>query len=72
MQLKAEAAWSDGTTEDVTSKATWTSKDTGKATVSATGLVTWVAQGTARINAAYQGKTSADVSIACAAVPSQG
>lgn len=69
VQLKAEAAWSDGTKADVTAQATWTSKDTAKATVSSGGLVTWVAEGVARISAAYQGKTSADASIACAAAP---
>lgn len=72
MQLKAEASWSDGTKTDVTSEATWTSKDTAKATVSDKGLVTWKAEGTARISAAYQGKASADATIACQAAPESG
>ncbi len=39
-QFNAIAQYSDGTTQDVTSSATWTSTNTGVATVSTPGLVT--------------------------------
>jgi hypothetical protein len=50
----------DGKTmTDVTTSATWTSSDTGKATVGAnTGILTKVAAGTTTITATYNGITS--------------
>lgn len=66
-QLKAEATWSDGSVTDVTADAQWESSDASKATVSASGLATWKAQGTAKVTATYQGVKSPEVSIACAA-----
>ncbi|WP_426749803.1 kelch repeat-containing protein [Myxococcus sp. Y35] len=44
-QFTAEGRYSDGTTVDVTSRATWTASDTAIATVSSTGLGTGVAPG---------------------------
>jgi uncharacterized protein YjdB len=52
-QLTATAVLSDNTTQDVTSTSTWSSSNTSIATVSATGLVTGVASGTAVIQAIY-------------------
>lgn len=54
-QLTATANYSDSSTIDVTSTATWTSSNTAVATVSASGLVTAVAAGSATITAASGG-----------------
>ncbi|HLH09143.1 MAG TPA: Ig-like domain-containing protein [Terriglobales bacterium] len=56
-QLTATATFSDNTTQDVTSSATWTSSNSAAATVNA-GLVTGVATGTATITVSYQGVTA--------------
>ena len=53
-QFAATATLSTGTTSDVTQQATWQSSAPAVATVSATGLVTAVAQGDADISATYQ------------------
>ena len=51
-QLRATGTFSDGTVQDVTAIASWTSTATAVATVSATGRTTAVAPGTATIRAA--------------------
>jgi hypothetical protein len=56
IQLTATATLSDGTTQNVTAKATWQSSNSGVATVSSSGLMTGVASGTVTITATYQGK----------------
>lgn len=61
-QLTATATFSDGTTHDVTSSATWVSSNSEVATVSDAGLVTAVDAGTTTIKAIYQGE-SATLSI---------
>jgi hypothetical protein len=48
---------SDGSTQVVTSSATWQSSNAGVATVSGSGLVTAVAAGETDIRATYQGVT---------------
>jgi hypothetical protein len=53
-QLSAVAGFSDGSTQDVTSQATWTTSDSRVAIVTGTGLVTPVANGSALITASYQ------------------
>ena len=53
-QYTATATLSTGTTSDVTQQATWQSSAPGVASVSATGMVTAVAEGTADISATYQ------------------
>jgi len=50
-QMTAMARYADGTTADVTSQVVWSSGSTGVATVSATGLVTAMAAGTAVVTA---------------------
>jgi hypothetical protein len=60
-QLTATEGLADGTTQDVTSQATWQSSNTGIATVSATGLVTSVTLGQATITATFQGLTGTTV-----------
>jgi hypothetical protein len=59
-QFTATASMSDGTTQDVTSLATWQSSNTAGATVSPTGLVTAVAAGTVIVQASYQNVTGSD------------
>jgi hypothetical protein len=59
-QFSAVATMSDGTTQDVTSTATWTSSNAAEATVSSTGVVTGVAAGTLAIQATFQSVTGSD------------
>jgi uncharacterized protein YjdB len=47
--------YSDGSTKDVSSTATWVSSNTSVLTVSSTGVVTAIATGTAVVEATYQG-----------------
>jgi trimeric autotransporter adhesin len=49
--LQATGSYSDGTTKDLTASVTWTSSDTGKATVSTAGLVTGQATGVTTVTA---------------------
>jgi hypothetical protein len=56
MQLTATAALSNGSTQNVSTQATWQSSNLAVATVSSTGLVTSISSGTANISATYQGK----------------
>jgi uncharacterized protein YjdB len=51
-QMTATGNNNDGTTQDLTSKAIWTTSDSTIATVSSTGLVTAVSPGNATISAA--------------------
>jgi|SRR6476661_5226701 len=59
-QFTAVATYSDGSTKDVTSTATWATSDATIATVTATGLVTGVGDGTAAISATYLTMSSSD------------
>jgi hypothetical protein len=54
-QFTATLTFSDGTTQDVTSMATWVAFNKAVATVSSSGVVTAVATGTAVVKATYQG-----------------
>ena len=53
-QYSATATLSDGTTQSVTSAASWSSSNNSVASVSASGVVTGVAAGDADITATYQ------------------
>jgi sugar phosphate permease len=53
-QLTATAKFSDGTTQDVTSKAAWQSSNAAIASVASTGMVTIVGSGTVMLQATYQ------------------
>jgi hypothetical protein len=61
LQFVATCLFSDGTTQDITTVATWTSSLGSVATISnaggTEGLATGVAQGTTTITASFQGKT---------------
>ncbi len=64
-QFAAQSFKMDGTTEDVSDAATWTTDDTNIATVSAGGLAMGVAAGNAVLTASYQGVTgTANLTVA--------
>jgi len=50
-QFTATGTYTDGSTEDITSSVTWSSSDTGVATIDAAGLATAVGEGTTTITA---------------------
>ena len=56
-QLAAAAMYSDGTHEDVTGRATWSSSNTGVATIGAGGSVSALITGSTTISATLQGMT---------------
>jgi uncharacterized protein YjdB len=56
-QYSAVANLANGTTENVTTTATWSSSNPAIATVSSTGLVTAVAAGSASISATFDSVT---------------
>lgn len=58
LQLAAVATFSDGSTQDVTTQATWSSANTSTLTVSSGGLITGVAPGNAAVSAQYDGQTA--------------
>jgi uncharacterized protein YjdB len=55
--------YSDGTTEDVTAKATWTSSKASVASVTSAGLITGVGTGSATVSATYQGVKSKGITV---------
>lgn len=57
-QFTATASMSDGSTQDVTSRATWQSGNPAFVTVSSTGLGTGVGYGETAITATYSGKSA--------------
>lgn len=66
-QLTATAQKSDGTKQDVTSQAAWSSSDPAVATVSASGMLTSLKVGTANITAAFgsqTGRGTAEITVA--------
>jgi Big-like domain-containing protein len=67
-QYSAVANLSNGTTENVTTTATWTSSNPDIATVSASGVVTAMAEGTVSINATFDNITG---SAQAAVLPAQ-
>lgn len=61
VQLTARARYSDGTSEDVTTRAVWSSSAPALAVVSGTGVVTAVGGGTATISARFENVTGSAV-----------
>lgn len=57
VQFNAAAVMPDGTEPDITGTAKWTSSNTAVATVTATGMVSALTEGTVDIKAALQGMT---------------
>ena len=71
-QFIATANLSNGTTQTVTSQATWQSSNTSIATVTSGGLVTAIAAGQAEIRATYQSVTgTAGVTVVAPPPPSR-
>ena len=64
----ATATYSNATTQNVTALASWSSLNTSYATLSAQGLFTCIAGGTATIQATYKAST-ATATIVCASLP---
>ena len=56
-QFTATGTYSDGSARDITSQATWTSSDTGVATINTRGLATGVSDGIPIISASLAGVT---------------
>jgi hypothetical protein len=54
-QATTMAQLSDGSAQDVTAQATWTSSNPAVAIISATGLITAQGEGVTAISATYQG-----------------
>ena len=69
MQLTATAILSNGTTRDVTTQAAWRSPDIGVATVTATGVLTFLTDNCVYITATYQ-QLSADRDFGTSDFPS--
>ena len=68
-QLQAIATYTDGTTQDLTSSANWTSSLPGVAAVSSTGLATSLSSGTTTISANSGGASAGAVLTIAPAVP---
>jgi len=56
-QYTATGTYSDSTTQDITGQVTWTSSNTGVATINSSGLATAIAAGSTTISAVLSGKT---------------
>ncbi len=70
-QFKATGTYSDQTTKDLTSSASWSSSNTTAATISGTGLATTKAQGSTTIMATFSGVSgSTTVTVTAAALAS--
>ncbi len=57
--FNAIATWSDGTTQDITASASWTSSDIALARISAGGLLEALSAGNTTVQAAYFGRSAA-------------
>jgi len=63
-QVAINAYYSDGTTENVTSPASYSSANSAIATISSAGLIQAVSQGSTTVNASYGGKaTTVNVTV---------
>jgi hypothetical protein len=65
-QFTATATLSDGTTQAITSEATWQSSNPSVITVSPSGMVTWVGFGEVDVTAGYNGVTGSEHLIVAA------
>lgn len=66
-QFKATGTYTDGSTSDVTSSATWSSDTPSVATINSSGLATTIIKGTAKITAtvgSFTGSTTLNVTAA--------
>ncbi|PYR34479.1 MAG: hypothetical protein DMF93_23435 [Acidobacteria bacterium] len=62
-QFTATAAMADGTTQDVTAQSTWTTSNSGVATVSPAGVVSGIAAGSVTVGATYQSVSATDAIV---------
>jgi hypothetical protein len=62
-QFSAIATMGDGSTQDVTSLATWQSSNVAVATVSSAGVVTGVGTGSVIVNAVYKTVSASDAIV---------
>ena len=70
-QLTAVATYSDGSSKDVTGEVTWSSSDSGIATIDPTGLATGISVGDITVTAAFGGVSgSATLSVTPSAIVS--
>jgi hypothetical protein len=72
-QFTATGTYSDGTTADLTSRATWSSSNTAAATISSTGMATGVEAGTTTVTAtdgSIHGQTDVTIPAAVSLSPS--
>ncbi len=70
LQFTATGAYSDGSSQDITTAVTWSSTNPGIATISAGGLSTGVASGSTTISARLGGiMKAANLSVRAAAAP---
>ncbi|HEX8710663.1 MAG TPA: Ig-like domain-containing protein [Terracidiphilus sp.] len=67
-QLSANGKYSDASTQDVTSQATWQSSDATVATISASGLLTSLKSGTVTITASLNGMSGTATVVVTATV----
>lgn len=65
-QMTATASFSDGTSQDITTQAAWTSSNAAVASVNAAGVVTGVGAGQVNITAGYQ-NSSGTISLTLSA-----
>lgn len=71
--MVATGFYSDGSTQDLTTSATWTSSDAAVASVGVnTGLVIFAGPGTTEISASYDGVTSATVGLNAGSITLEG
>lgn len=63
LQFTAAGLYADGSNVDITSQVKWTSTDVSVATISSTGLVTGVGNGTTIIRCSLSGVFSEDVTL---------
>jgi len=71
-QVSVVAEYSDGTTKDVTSEATYAMQDDSIAAIDASGRLLGIRAGTTGLNAEFEGlSASADVKVSAATVPPQ-
>ena len=69
--FSATAVYTDGSTQDVTTSATWLSSNTGVASMSSSGIATSAGQGSSQISASYQSlNASAVLTVGSASIKS--
>jgi 6-phosphogluconolactonase (cycloisomerase 2 family)/uncharacterized protein YjdB len=64
LQYAATALFSDGSTQDATSSATWTSSNSSVASIDSSGLATGLGLGTTNIGASFQGVSATSEPLA--------